>query len=175
METVTWRLSYINIYLIYTYIFSHPSFTIEVEDGSKKIKFCFIESLSFQCELFRGEVCQSSFLSLSLSRIDVCRANRTLSSHTLWYKKNTHTEKSLKRNSPNCTQILKSRSLTRNPIGAPNEEGGRTTPYKLIKKISVPQSCRLDLNLGPESWRLPHQIQSCLARRYYTMDSLGPD
>jgi hypothetical protein len=60
-------------------------------------------------------------------------------------------------------------------LGAPNGEGGRTTPYKLIKKISSTQGVQLDLNLSPESWRLPHQIRSCLARYYFIMDSLGPD
>src|SRR5215470_9005767 len=48
--------------------------------------------------------------------------------------------------------------------GAPNGEGREDKTYKLSKKKSHPQGCQLDLNLRPESWRLPHQTQSCLAR-----------
>ena len=59
--------------------------------------------------------------------------------------------------------------------GAPNGEGREDKTYKLGKKKSHPQGCQLDLNLRPESWRLPHQIQSCLAQLFVIMTSLGPD
>ena len=60
--------------------------------------------------------------------------------------------------------------------GAPNGEGREDNiTYKLSKKNSHPQGCQLDLNLRPESWRLPYQIQSCLARLVIIMCSLGPD
>jgi hypothetical protein len=49
-------------------------------------------------------------------------------------------------------------------MGAPNGGGREDKTYKLSKKKSHPQGCQPDLNLGPESWRLPYQIQSCLAR-----------
>jgi hypothetical protein len=71
------------------------------------------------------------------------------------------------------TQNQNPRSLTRNP-----NQGhltGRATPYKLINKTQFPQGVQLDLNLSPDSWRLPHQTQSCLARRRCIMASLGPD
>jgi len=66
-----------------------------------------------------------------------------------------------------CSQIL---------TVAPNGEGREDQiTYKLRKKKSYSQRCQLDLNLRPESWRLPHQIQSCLARLVIIMTSLGPD
>jgi hypothetical protein len=58
---------------------------------------------------------------------------------------------------------------------APNVEGGRATYLHTNKKKWHTQSVQLDLNLSPTSWRVPHQIQSCLARYYFIITSLGPD
>jgi len=44
--------------------------------------------------------------------------------------------------------------------GEPNWESREDETYKLSKKkVSHSQGCQPDLNLVPESWRLPHQIQ----------------
>jgi hypothetical protein len=52
----------IYIYTLYTYVDSVtcPS-PLKWRTYRSKIKFCFLESLSIQCELFTGTECQSSF------------------------------------------------------------------------------------------------------------------
>jgi hypothetical protein len=118
-------------------------------------------------------------LSLSPSRIDIfvvstepCQVN------TLRYKKNTQTQKTLKINPSKCTthKTYIHAAYPEILTGAPNgEDREDQITYKLSKKKSYSQGCQLDLNLRPESWRLPRQIQSCLARRVIIMASLGPD
>ena len=128
--------------------------------------------------IYREKLLKALFLSFSFSHWYhwLCRPNPV--KLTPCGKKNAH--KYLKLNPLNRTSFVwqpNSSDLSYPEIltGAPNWEDREDKTYKLSKKKSHSQGCQLDLNLVPESWRLPHQIQSYLAQRFDIMTSLGPD
>jgi hypothetical protein len=100
-----WHFLCINIYFRCSYRFSHLSFNIEAKDGSKQNEVLFSWIFIPPVRVIHWDSTLKFFLSLSLSNWFHCRADLTLSSYTLWHKKR-HTEKCLKLNRPNSTQIL---------------------------------------------------------------------
>ena len=133
----------------------------------------------------KGETIKDSFLPLSLSHWYhwLCRPNPVKltpcaikKEHTHTHT-HTHTQKYLKLNPPNWTSFgwqPNSCDLSYPKIlNCGTWHGGQNLQNKFKK--SHPQRCQLDLNLCPESWRLLHQIQSCLAWLVVIMVSLGSD